>query len=814
MASSQLNTMKILSDYAGNVNQFDTINPQEKVYLHFDNTGYFIGDTIWFKAYTVLARDLAPTSLSKVLRVELLTPHGEVVDDKRLYIRDGQCHGEFALLSRYESGFYEVRAYTRAMLNWGEECVFSRVFPVYDAPEKFGDYRLRKMNPYSVSDKRYKRRNVERRQKVNIAFYPEGGHAVAGILSRIAFKATGTAGEDINVSGILYNADGKQVALLKTLHQGMGCFEFVPELCSYTAEVICEGKKYRIPVKCPVLSEGYILHVENSGEERLVVNLHKSADIPCDTVAVCVSCRGKVYSATMIMEFPYAFQLPKSKLPTGCLQITVYNSKGEILADRLAFNSLMNHIQAEIKSDKKVYKPFDKVNMEISLRDENDQPVEACFSLSVRDAAARVYTSYEENILTNLLLSSDVKGYIAHPMQYFEDPDSIALEKLDLLMMVQGWRRYDWRLMANAVTFEPLHYAEKGLQAFGKVVSLIWKKPLAHAKVKMWTYDRKGRHLLGKTSTDKYGRFYFTFTDSVYPVDKWTMGVEITDKRGSRLASRIMLDRQFSPKGCSYMWYDMQVLDNPFVQNRISKFSINEMQVLDEVVVEDKDKYRVPSPDVVIDVEKMVSDLQDRDESYPETINDFLTRYVPEYNPYQSGKYKNLPITILVQRPDGKEYKKFSWEKSLSPDEVFEREPLSPDEVSRVEIYCRDPYAWRKLKNKKRNKYSNGPSYPSALVRIIVYDDSFHGKYKKGIRHTIYYCYSQVKEFYHVDHSNAIPGDMDYRRTLYWNPYVKTDSTGKASIHFYNNATCQRMNISAEGIGNSGGLVEFECDLK
>ena len=106
----QSDVVKILSDYAGNVNQFDTINPQEKVYLHFDNTGYFIGDTIWFKAYTVLARDLTSTSLSKVLRVELLTPQGEVVDDKRLYIRNGQCHGEFVLRSIYESGFYEVRA--------------------------------------------------------------------------------------------------------------------------------------------------------------------------------------------------------------------------------------------------------------------------------------------------------------------------------------------------------------------------------------------------------------------------------------------------------------------------------------------------------------------------------------------------------------------------------------------------------------------------------------------------------------------------------------------------------------------------------
>ena len=806
----QSDVVKILSDYAGNVNQFDTINSQEKVYLHFDNTGYFIGDTIWFKAYTVLARDLTSTSLSKVLRVELLTPQGEVVDDKRLYIRNGQCHGEFVLRSIYESGFYEVRAYTRAMLNWGEECVFSRVFPVYDTPEKAGNYTQRKMNPYSVSDKRYKREKVRKEENVNLAFYPEGGYAVTGIPSCMAFKATGTAGEDIDISGVLYNEKGNQVASLETIHQGMGRFEFVPELCSYKAEVMCEGKKYTIPVEYPVLSDGYVLRVNNLDKEQLVIKLQKSAGIPSDTVAVCVMCRGKVCSATMITSLPYAFQLPKSKLPTGCLQITAYNSKGDVLAERLAFNSVMHHsINVEIKGDKKDYKPFDKVNMEINLSNENHQPVEASFSLSIRDAATQIYTNYEENILTNLLLSSDVRGYIAHPMDYFECSDSLTLAKLDLLMLVQGWRRYNWQLMANVMLFKPLHYAEKGLQAFGKVVSLIWKKPLVHAKVRMWTYDRKGRHLLGKTITDKDGKFYFTFTDSIYPVDKWTMGIEITDRRGSRLASRVMLDRQFSPVGRSYTLYDVMLKDTVFSPFHLSKASINEMQILNEVVVEDRNKYKTPSPDVIIDVEKMVSDLQDKDESYPESINQFLTWYVPEYNPYQSGRYKNLPIRISVQYPNGKECKKYSREESLSSDVLSQKEILSPEEVSRVEIYYKDPYVWQKLKNRKSKKYSHEPLSPSAFVRIIVYDDSFHGKYKKGIRHTIYYCYSQTKEFYHVDWSKAIPGDVDYRRTLYWNPDVKTDSTGKANIHFYNNGTCSKMNITLEGIDGNGGLIEY-----
>ena len=52
---AQSQSAKVLSDYIKEINQFNKRNPQEKVYLHFDNTGYFLGDTIWFKAYNVLA---------------------------------------------------------------------------------------------------------------------------------------------------------------------------------------------------------------------------------------------------------------------------------------------------------------------------------------------------------------------------------------------------------------------------------------------------------------------------------------------------------------------------------------------------------------------------------------------------------------------------------------------------------------------------------------------------------------------------------------------------------------------------------------
>jgi hypothetical protein len=62
-----------------------------------------------------------------------------------------------------------------------------------------------------------------------------------------------------------------------------------------------------------------------------------------------------------------------------------------------------------------------------------------------------------------------------------------------------------------------------------------------------------------------------------------------------------------------------------------------------------------------------------------------------------------------------------------------------------------------------------------------------------------------VKEFYNPRYDKAmLPDEKDYRRTLYWNPDVKTDKTGKATVAFFNNSTCKSMNVSAETVTSNG----------
>lgn len=840
---AQSKSTQMLAEYVKRINQFNELNPQEKVFLHFDNTGYFLGDTIWFKAYTVLAQRLLPTPLSKVLHVELLTSQGDVVDSRKLKIAEGQCHGEFALPHTYRSGFYEVRAYTRSMLNFGDSCLFSRVFPIYDEPEASGDYADKKMDaPFGLKNKRT---IAKQGKKVNLSFYPEGGSLVQGLRSRIAFKVWNENGEGLSVTGSVLDASGEPVAFLSTYHEGMGFFDFLPKETSYKVVVEYDSKRYKFPFT-DILPAGYVMHVADTSPTYFQVQLQKSSSLPADTVAVSVSCRGTVYAveAVCLGDVPYEFQISKSALPVGCLQFTLYDSHGSILSERLSFNKhLLPYGRISAGMDKNRYKPLEKVSINLSLTDPDGHPCAGSFSLAVRDAEHEMHTSYRENILTDLLLSSDIRGYVADPMQYFKKDDRITRAKLDLLMMVQGWRRYNWKIMAGILPFHGSHYAEEALPVNGKVKDLLRNKVKPGSDVIFWM-TKDGAVFHNRCKTDDKGRFHFLLPDSASIEGKWQLGLSVTEK-GKQKHCRIMLDRHFSPVARRYMYSDVNVKDtiivfeDDIVDSLENRHFTDAMQYLPQVVV----KRRKPEglkPDIVCDVEKDVNLLMDLGKNYPGTLGEYLENNVRNVRIDDfSGLYRYANLDM---------YYYFDYKNAASRNSVRLTPPhLRPIEnIRSVDIYYRNTNAWMHIADGKNNLVEIEKDFqmddtsitdlglgsdleskrhdkaqrkafftgqqqdeeqmikfadePAVLVYVHLYDDGLHDGYKKGIRHTFFYGYSPVREFYHVNHKGSVPGDVDFRRTLYWNPEVKTDKNGKAQISFYNNATCRKMSISAEGM--------------
>ena len=842
-----------LKSFAKNFETFFKNYPQEKVYLHFDNTEYFIGETIWFKAYIVSVEQNDLSALSGVLYVELVTTEGNVVETKKLKILDGMCHGEFKLPTTNYAGFYEVRAYTRYMLNFGKDNCFSRVFPVYDMPKEEGNFQ-HKISERATSNRIHRiRPEYSQQESVDIKFFPEGGHLIEGLISNVAFKATGIYGENAIVSGIIYNEQGDSITEFSTNFQGMGNFQFTPIKNSYKAKIYYKNRSYiiNLPKVEPV---GYNININTLYDNKIDIQVQKNEITPADTLGLIVTCRGKIYASDYI-SFAKGnidiMTLSKDKLPSGVIQILLFNTLGKLFSERLAFINHHNHLKINITQDKVQYKPFEKINLDFQLYDPQNNPVETIFSVSVRDAATTPSNSICNNILTNLLLSSDLKGYIQNPQFYFESDDLSHRMALDLLMQVQGWSRYQWSQTVDTKNFKLQYPIEEKMAIEGTVVSLVRNNKLENIDINMLlladTTSQKSRSV-----TDINGKFKFELAD-FYGQANVLLN---TKKKNKAKEYKILLERNFNPGLKMYSVYEQLETDpNIFLThiNRLKERPLNSIQIihdslnslpidkknkfLKEVIVKAKKKrnnlsnYKI---NIKYDVAKAMDNIKDLGNWEPasfiqllSTLNTYFSYTPDEYGRFQC-LYKARPVKFgYTTANQGTSLLESSNKHSNNN---FETEATNNDDSKENSLLANNENS-----NKRDQDLSISLSQTPALNEIesiliiedmntiLKFDPTFdpikggalilltHNKNNSketeayGTRKTYYEGYTNVKEFYSPQYDKImLPDEKDYRRTLYWNPDVKTNTDGKVRLSFYNNDSCKVIDISAETVTEDG----------
>ena len=837
MSAQNRNEVEKMADFVANINKFNYLYPQEKVYLHFDNTGYFLGETIWFKAYITVAEDNRLSELSKVLYVELLTPEGKIVETQKLKIDSGQARGGVLLKNRYFPGYYQVRAYTRCMLNFGENVIFSRVFPVYAQAGQAGNGIYKGDVFKEINIKPYNMRKQVKSNDLNLAFFPEGGNLITGITSTVAFKATDKEGKDINVTGRIYNSSDELITTFSSLYQGMGSFVLQPDGNKLIAKINCDGKDYKFNLP-ESKQEGYVMRIDNLHPETLTMLVEKTPNLPAQTLGITFTCREKVYvfqTFEMDSTNQYTFRLSKKDLPQGVFQITLFTPQGEVMAQRQAFvNNNIQFLPVKATQIHSSFKPFSPIAIDFEIKDENNKPVETIFSLSIRDDSTIIKTNYTDNILYNQLLSSDLKGYIENPAYYFETDDNQHRMALDLLMLVQGWTRYSWKQSTGVEPFHVKQWIEKGLMIEGSVLSYQKMSPQEDIEVTLWT-SQQGSSQKGKCITDKEGKFNLEFADFT-----GTCGLSLSadrkDKNGkySLIDSRFTIDRNFSPPPLPLDYYETHPVDS--VKNEkikvstpeklaevkvqtdtlgFQELSIDKSQekgiksiILPELVVIEKKPARqalLDNPNLIVhDVKREIDNFLDKGEIESRNVFEYLENVDPyfTYSYMDPQSYKHREFAVYDGTPGMAIYSFYDKKPvffcihSLSPLNQGSQ-PLNVADLHMDEI-----------------EYIAIESYKSIgnIVHIdIILNESGRARYlPKGLRNTYFEGFAQPVEFYSPDYSSATLPEPDVRRTLYWNPDVKTDSLGQVSVHFYNNATCKKISISAEGLTNGSVPVIYK----
>lgn len=216
-------TSPVLENAVSKIKTTITDHIKEKAYLHFDRPYmcYVAGETMYFKAYVTMGELHMPSTISEILHVDLIGKNNAVLQSKAILLNNGIGWGDFTLPDSLQKGSYRVRAYTNYMQNADHAYYFDKNVSVSS---------VNNADRVAVADKKTGAPALQ--------FFPEGGNLVAGIQSKVAFKAVGADGLGVNLKGVILDGDNKEVAKIESSHMGMGAFDLLPE----------DGKKYKAKI--------------------------------------------------------------------------------------------------------------------------------------------------------------------------------------------------------------------------------------------------------------------------------------------------------------------------------------------------------------------------------------------------------------------------------------------------------------------------------------------------------------------------------------------------------------------------------------
>lgn len=641
--------------------------------------------------------------------------------------------------------------------------------------------------------------------EVDVQFFPEGGNLVENLPSKIGIKAVSANGLGKNIEGSIFDEQGTEITSFTTMHLGMGNVIISPQPGKkYTAKVKFEDgseKSYSLPAAA---KSGYTLSVNNSNPDNILVKIMTSADLlNKGEVKLIAQHNGNIYMVSRANSAKQVVtaSIPKKNLPSGLIQLTLFSTENLPVCERLVFvNNQDNGINAKLTSDKAAYAKRQEVKISLSATSA-DKPVQGSFSVAVTNmSSVKPDLENESNILTSLLLTSELAGYVEKPNTYFNDDRPETRQALDNLLLTQGWRRILWKNIINntapIVQFKP----EKSLTISGTITRGA-KKPVPNARVSL--FSSSGGFFMIDTVADESGKFTFdqlSFGDSTkfvvqarYGKDKKYVEIEI-DQVPGQIVTR------------NKNTGDIEINVNESIQNYLTKsHSFFEEQLkkgllertiqLEEVNI----TAERPNPaknssnlngagnaDFILageNLERCISISMCLMGRVPGLMFDSGVPYLARsMNSSLSGR---VPMTVIL---DG-----------MQVESDF-LDNIQPMDVESVEVLRSAHYT---------SMYgSNGGGGVLIITTKRGGGNLNYNTYAPGIVTYSPKGYHVSREFYSPKYdAQNTSTNPDLRSTVYWNPHVTTDEAGKATFSFYNTDEPGEYRVVMEGIDGNGNLA-------
>lgn len=653
--------------------------------------------------------------------------------------------------------------------------------------------------------------------KISLQFFPEGGHHVENVNSRIAFKALNEFGKSADISGVVVDRNNTVIKHFESFHMGMGAFEFKP----------LSGEKYFVRIETPTgnnplvpipdaISDGFSLNLRKHDAHSIEWTIHSTA--AGDAYIVGNSHGDMVYSKKIALQKgENILSVPTEKFPAGIAVFTLFNNAGIEQCERLVFMNSNPGLTIQLKTDKQQYLPGDPVKLQIKTLDGDGKPTPAKISLSVADDQLISFADdKQDNILSRILLSSEVKGEIQEPSFYFDPTEPKATKALDYLLMTQGWRRFSWkdvRQNSRLITYTP----EKIKNLGGTLLN-------AHGigfSSEVTLLELGGKKRIVKVRTTREGHFVFRNIDPTVPLlllarkpgeivlqKNPSFSISLNDKDGTVILPAVTddvgavvassNDRQKDPK--------KEVAENVMDMSLESDVTQLSEVIVTAFGVEDKNKLitgtvRVTenSVDGMFSALAIENSLQGRVAGVivqPQTGNPATQSNITIRGISSLSGGRAEPLYVIDGHPIGTSLSQnFSNGSMVGPDEIFSIEVMSSPEATAI----------------------YGSNASNGAILITTRSRLGYGFFKSARKPAKFSSekveprkFSTTREFYVPPPSAKEETRKDFRTTVYWNHTIVTDKKGEATVSFFNNDAITAFRATAEGFSAQGMIGRSE----
>ncbi len=774
------------------ISDFLNNNPSEIIYINVDREIYSTRDTIYLKAYILDLRSKIPIQKSRNIWVELISPNNKIIIKHLLQSKNGFATASIALSpNNLVNTTYTLRAYSDFQRNLSNELFYSQPIEIKKViTDNFEPIFIKPSN----SEK------LKKTSQINVQFLPESGHLCYNVVNNLAFHATESTGKPVRLDGYIINNTTDKKIPFRTNQSGQGKIKFNPiPNQEYSIHVYDHPN---IKLELPEAYHRTNIRLLTGSDSIYSFKINRSNKHIPQSYYLAVASHGQIQFYATIGKTQTYCHFQKELFDNGINTVTLFNTAMEPIAERLVFKMANEIIDIQLETKKEYYHSKAKVHGEISTSFKQQGIATILNIEAVNTDQVFQREQYPRSLISYAYLEHEIRGEIHNPSQYFIKDSISESDKIDLLMLTQGWRSYTWNELEDSLP-KPIYGKSSGITLNGTVEHLLGNSGVKNGQVSILIKDNQNHKIIKKCKTNTLGQFSL---NSLYFNDSASVFIQGLNKRNRNTTeiksiSTFPISPPIELNNIQYPtpWINPNAeLFNNFAYKRIMDDKLinpeNYEHLIEEVLINETYDETFINADGNFRIHGSADNVLIISEQAQSHYN--IWRYISSMVPSMYVRIINgEEVPIIRGVGSTKEYPPLC---SINGSEVTYREIeyLNMAQIEKVEVLT-----------SAGNTSIYGVKGANGVIAVylkngskIKYDD------KTGIMNTNLRGYHVSKEFYSPAYESTSDNTPDHRATLHWNPELITNDKGEASFEFYTSDDASPCIIKVEGITADGKI--------